>query len=933
MKTPSRWKRLARRLLPLSPFLIAAGAALWDPSGASASLPATTASTSGMVALSGSVHPWIRRGTDLGPMDPAQHLTGMSILFSPSASQKALLDKTLRSLQDPTSPSYHRWLSPEDYAARFGASPADIARTSTWLSSHGLTVDGPSRTSTRLAFSGTVAQIEQAFATEMHRYTVDGADHFAMSRAPSVPADLASVILGLHGMHDFRIPPPVHAGLQPEYAFPFPLADGGTQTIPTLAPADFAKIYDVAALYAAGLTGAGQRIAVAEQTDFNDADIATFRSTFSLSVNPPVRVLMPNTGAAQVLDPGDLGEAELDTEWAGAVAQDATIDYVFVGNSPNSSVFDALTYAIEQATAPIVSISYGQCEDGVTPSDVVFYEAMGDSAALMGVTVLAASGDTGAAGCDGQFSKAARHGEFVGLPASIPSVVAVGGTQFQLTEANVSTYFDSNLNALGYIPESGWNETVADEEAGAGGLGASTGGVSVAFVKPYWQVPYTPNDKFRDVPDVALSASALVTPYITSGSWTTADGDASTVQPEALSPVGGTSAAAPSFAGILALVNQAIAKANPGTPVGLGNANPVLYALANNTASAAAFHDITTGNNIVPCQSGSLDCPTTPPLQFGYSCGPGYDQVTGLGSVDAAKLVAAWTTLTPTSTALTVTAAGTTEGSSLQLEATVASTAKTTGMTGTVSFYFETFDANGNIDLGGTLGTVPITPTTSGNEGGTASLKTQAPAGLKGSAKIGAFYGGDVHYLASWSALDAVSATSNLAICPTAVTLLPSQTGFVFQTTGGVPPINFSVTNDNTCARVNHQEVCSSFDGGVFTAGPTAGTATVVALDQYEAYVTATVTVAGNADAGTPLPTVSCVPDAGADASLDATADATAAGDASGDGGETPAATKGGCGCVAAGDGGGALAGWSGVLLGLAALGLRRRTLRPSAGE
>jgi hypothetical protein len=150
----------------------------------------------------------------------------------------------------------------------------------------------------------------------------------------------------------------------------------------------------------------------------------------------------------------------------------------------------------------------------------------------------------------------------------------------------------------------------------------------------------------------------------------------------------------------------------------------------------------------------------------------------------------------------------------------------------------------------------------------------------------------------------------------------------MFLTTGGVPPINFSVTNDNTCARVNHQEVCSSFDGGVFTAGPTAGTATVVALDTDEAYVTATVTVAGSADSGAPLPVATCTPDAGAEAGLDAATDATtdsSTTDAATDGGEMPGAVKGGCGCVAAGASNGAIAGWGGVLLGLAALRLRKR--------
>lgn len=506
---------------------------------------------------------------------------------------------------------YHRWLTPEDYAARFGASTADLARATAWLQSQGLSVEGPSRMATRLSFSGTVGQIEHAFATELHHYAGDdGKTHFAMSRAPSVPADLGSVVLGLHGAHDFRAKAPDHPRLGrvtatgPLYTLPLPgqAADGGVGNIPAFAPADFAQVYDVAPLYAAGITGMGQQIAIAGETDVNDADIAAFRAQFSLPANPFTRVLVPGSGTAAVSNDGDLGESELDLEWSGAVAPDATINFVFTGDNENFDVFDSMIYAIEQRTAPVMSVSYGeQCENGLAPSDTVFYEAIGDAAAMVGMTVLAAAGDSGAAGCDSGHGAGARNGEFVGLPASIPSIVAVGGTQFNLTMANLSTYLDSSWNALGYIPESGWNDTQIDEEAGFSGFAAGTGGRSILYGKPYWQVPLTPQDNARDVPDVALNASDAIYPYVVSYSWTAADGSSMAPQPEALTAVGGTSCAAPSFAGILALVNQSLAMQNPSAPVGLGNANPMLYALANNTTTANAFHDVTMGSNIVAC--------------------------------------------------------------------------------------------------------------------------------------------------------------------------------------------------------------------------------------------------------------------------------------------------------------------------------------------
>ncbi len=654
---------------------------------------------------------------------------------------------------------------------------------------------------------------------------------------------------------------------------------------------------------------------------------------------------MPGTGNAYV-SAGDITESELDLEWSGAVAPDATIDFVFSGDNPQSSVFDAMIYAVEEHVAPIVSVSYGAGETSLVPSDAIFNEALGDAAALTGITVLAAAGDTGAAGADSQHSKAAKHGEVVGWPASIPTFVAVGGSQFQLTMSNLGTYLDANYNALGYIPESGWNETLEDEDAGVGGLGAGAGGVSQIFAKPYWQVLLTPKDGFRDVPDVALSASAEIFPYVVSYSGVAAGGAADAG--ESLTAIGGTSAAAPSFAGILALVNQALATANPSAAVGLGNANPILYALAGNPATQGVFNAITTGNNIVPCTEGTPSCPSSPPYQFGYSCGPGYNQVTGLGSINASALVAAWTTLTPTATTLVVTETGTAEGSPLTLQAKVASTATSTALTGDVTFYFETFDSMGNVDLSGVLGSATIVPSTSGDEGGTVQLTAKAPAGLlqadaglPGGAKIGAVYGGDIHYLASWSALSQVSATSTLSICPTTLTLQPLQTGFQFQASGGTAPISWAIYDDSTCARetvtspdggTTHVDVCSSIsDGGVYTAGPAAGVAQIIAYDSNDAYVSAYVTV--SPDAGATLPPA-CPPpvvvDAGpADAGEDAAAPLPDAGAGTGGGstgGGAAVAGPSGCGCVTAGTEGGApLAGLE-ALLGLIVMARRRRS-------
>ncbi|HEY6459823.1 MAG TPA: MYXO-CTERM sorting domain-containing protein, partial [Polyangiaceae bacterium] len=279
---------------------------------------------------------------------------------------------------------------------------------------------------------------------------------------------------------------------------------------------------------------------------------------------------------------------------------------------------------------------------------------------------------------------------------------------------------------------------------------------------------------------------------------------------------------------------------------------------------------------------------------------------------------------------------------------TVSSTATVTALTGSVTFYVETFDSQGNLDLGATLGSVAVTPTASGNEGGTASLKVAIPGGM-GSGKVGAFYGGDTSYLASWSSLAALTTTSTLSICPGAVTLYPGQSGLTFKTSGGVGATTLNIVSDSTCAVVAQQEVCSSFDaaGVVFTAGPAPGTVVVAATDADDSEVRATVTVAGSADAGGPLPDAGCssiedggVTDAGA------IPDATAAVDATGpkttpvDSGEVDAGTapgaskKNGCSCSTVGERGDrAGAGWGGALLGLAAFGWRRRKAQRRAED
>jgi subtilase family serine protease len=832
------------------------------------------------VAVAGNVPPLTRRAIDLGRMDPAAKLTGVSLLFKRSPDQKAASRALLADLANPMSPRYHRWLRPSDVAASFGAAGADVADATAWLTAQGFTVHGPSPTGTRLLFSGTVGQLESAFRTEMHRFDLAGEPHFALALEPSLPTGLSRFVLGLRGVHDFQLRPLVRAETQraasPEYLVD---AGSGDDTL-SLAPSDFATLYDIAPLYASGITGSGQSIGVVGSSDFNDADITAFRSTFGLDTTlTPVRDLVPYSGASAVGTPDYFGETELDLEWSGAVAKEATIHYVYTGNNPAYGPFDAIVWAIEEGTYPVLTASYASCEAYFTPSEDIYLESMGDAASMEGITVLNASGDWGPASCDAGTSKlAAGQGMSASWPASIPSFTAVGGTMFSWGDAipqplvdgatasasPFDTYWGCTFSGaascapLAYVPESGWNETVYDISALHYFWGASGGGVSTLFPKPYWQVGTTMSGNKRLLPDVAISAAWQQVGYVISQSWTTEDGSKPKPYPETLMITGGTSAASPSFAGILALVNQALAQKNPSLPVGLGNANPVLYAInASTTGSPApAFHDITTGDSIVPCASGSPDCPTTPPYQFGYEAGPGYDLVTGLGSVDVNNLVTAWTSLLPTTTTLAVTTSGTTEGATSTLTATVSSTATSTALTGGVIFYVDTTDEGGLSDLS-LVATGALTASVSGGlEGGTATASVVIPPGLLGQANIVAFYGGDAHYLASWSVpADKVDATSTLAVSPMSVTVNPNALR-AFTTSGGVSPVQWNIVRDSTC---NSKNVCArveatSATAGVYEAGPVDGTTTIAAIDGDGAEVRVTIVVSGSPVDGGPFP-------------------------------------------------------------------------------
>lgn len=557
-----------------------------------------------VVTLSGNVLPMARPEFDEGVVEPAMPMRRMVLQLEPSAAQQAALDALVEAQHDPHSPLYHQWLTPAQYGARFGASLADLAQIAGWLTQHGFTVDEIPAGSRQIVFSGTAAQVGDTFHTEIHRYRVGGTIHTANALDPQIPAALAGVVSGIVSLHDFRRVSQMRSklplGAHPQYSA------GGTNY---LFPADWATIYDLNPLYTAGTTGSGTAIAIVGRSDINLSDVAAFRKISGLSANPPQVTLVSS-------DPGILGgdqdESTLDVEWAGAVAPAATVKFIVGASTSTTDGVDlSAMYIVNHASAPVMSTSYGSCEAGMGATELTFYNSLWQQAASEGISSFVSSGDSGVAGCYAGSDSSASGTGVNGLCSS-PYSTCVGGTEFN-EGSNASAYWSSTNSAaygsaLGYIPERVWNESGVN---GGSGLWASGGGTSSSFSQPSWQKNLSgiaAANGMRAVPDVSATAAGH-------DGYIIAENGGYYV-------IGGTSAASPSLAGVMALVVQA----NGGK--GQGNANPGLYSLLN--ASKVPFHATPSGNNSVPGVS-----------EF-TAAGGSYNLATGLGSVDGAVLVSSW---------------------------------------------------------------------------------------------------------------------------------------------------------------------------------------------------------------------------------------------------------------------------------------------------
>src|ERR1700686_1268518 len=310
------------------------------------------------VAVKGNVHGLARPNSDLGRADASKMMHDVTLAFRPSTAQQQDLDNLLAQQQDRYSPNYHKWLTPAQFADRFGITRGDIQRVTAWLQSQGFAVTSVANSRNEISFDGTVSQVEVSFHTEIHNYMVGSEVHFANATNPSVPAALAGSAFSISHLHDFA--PKPRAKIRPHLTSYI----SGNHF---MAPGDFATIYDVAPLYAAGSDGTGQKIAIVGQSSVSSADLNNFRSAAGLSANTPTMTVPPATTSTRC--PGDEGESDLDLEWSGGVAKNASIIFVYAGltagdtctNRNGKTVWDALQYAVDNKVASFISTSYGFC--------------------------------------------------------------------------------------------------------------------------------------------------------------------------------------------------------------------------------------------------------------------------------------------------------------------------------------------------------------------------------------------------------------------------------------------------------------------------------------------------------------------------------------------------------------------------------------------
>jgi pseudomonalisin len=339
------------------------------------------------VTLRGNLHPLANTKYDIGAVASDYPMERMILTLLPDSSQAATLDEFVTALYNTESPSYHRWLTPAEYAEHFGVSDSDVGQIVDWLRSHGFESIDVSIGRRAIIFSGTAAQIREAFHTAIHAYNVGGEIHHANAQEPEIPLALAQVVGGIVSLHDFRSSV-MH---RPARKIAPQFTSGGSHY---LAPADFATIYDLGPAYQQSINGSGQSVAIVARSNIHLSDVTQFRSSFGLPANNPQIILNgPDPG---IWNEDEETEADLDAEWSGAVAKNATVKFVVSKSTNTTDGIDlSAQYIVDNNLAPVMSTSFGLCEVWLGSAGNTFLNNLWQQAAVEGITVFVSSGDNG----------------------------------------------------------------------------------------------------------------------------------------------------------------------------------------------------------------------------------------------------------------------------------------------------------------------------------------------------------------------------------------------------------------------------------------------------------------------------------------------------------------------------------------------------------
>jgi trimeric autotransporter adhesin len=650
--------------------------------------------SSAMVSLPGQVHPWARAEFDRGVAP--ENLSGrMLLVLKRSPEQESALQALIASQQDPNSPNYHKWLTPEDFGKRFGVADSDVQTVTSYLSSQGMSVGRVHTSHMAIEVSATAGQIRSTFQTEIHAYSVAGKTYYANNSAPKIPSALHSVVSGFTALNNFRLEGGSGGGTQATFdpathtlkpLYTTTNSSGGT--VFGVSPADLNVIYGIPpanpvapATTTQGNGGKNVNIGIIGDSDINVSYVNNYRTTFGLGANPPVVVVDGN-------DPGANDDAYIaykQIELVSAVAPNATIYYYTSATTDyDSGLFFALLRAVADNQVQVLLNGFQSCEAAIGSGAMQLVDDAAEQAAAQGITFVAASGNTGAAGCEVPGTAgSATTGFAVNGYASSPYVTAVGGTDFYYSGGSTTAYWSATntgyTSALSYIPEQVWNDSYAPGGFGSGNNSNSVNGPSVELASgggpstvgldgvsqpnpmPWYQTANS-NAKAiggaaRVIPDVSFFAGTGAnnsegynnTAYMFCMKYTDCL-PSGTVQ---FTYSGGTEASSAVFAGAVALALNYYDQANGASRFGLGNVNPALYSQLGSPA-AIIRNDITRGTNELAC-NGSPNCTFT--HMTGFAAGTGYDAATGLGSFNITSFVTLYKApnTTPSSVTLNIT--------------------------------------------------------------------------------------------------------------------------------------------------------------------------------------------------------------------------------------------------------------------------------------